>query len=380
MKLLLNALGIQDSGGVTVLEKVLQECTQEANNHYLIICNDNKNIRLLVEKYRDISYLVFKTVELKSFLHRLYYENVTFRKLIKKESIDLVYNFSGSAQFFSKIPQITKIQNLLFYCKKIDALYFKNKQYILWLKQIFLRRVVFHAMLRQTKYVEIQSAHVKEQIADFMDISDKQFFVKSDIDVSMQLFCHPKEYDWSRKINFLYIVGPHFEYLHKNFIDFTNAMMKLRELNINFEISVTLTKEQLHNSSIWNRDLDERTNFLGYINTREEAENIFTDNTILVSTSVIETLGLHVVEAVQNGILAISPEETYAKSVYGDHVLSYKLFDMNSLVDVIQRIVLLDNNDITDTILKNQQYLIKNENSKYHSIINIFEKVAHVQK
>ncbi|WP_415397889.1 glycosyltransferase [Sulfurimonas sp. CS5] len=247
-----------------------------------------------------------------------------------------------------------------------------------WLKQIFFKRLVFNTMLKQAMYVEVQSIHVQNNISDFIDISNKKFFIKSDINFFESELCKPKNYEFSKKIKFLYIVGPHFEYLHKNFEDFVKGMVKLKKNKFDFEIVVTLTKEQLNNSKLWDKYLDNQTVCLGYI-PKDDIEKQFEDNTILISTSVIETLGLHVIEAIQNGILAIVPNEVYSKSVYGNDTLIYKLFDVESLVNKIDEITLLANNDIKDIILKNQHYLIKNETKKYKNVLDIFDKIIKVE-
>lgn len=185
--ILINSLGIQDSGGITVFNKLLEEIKNSKYN-YLIIYNQNLNIEKIIKKYVDYANFEFILVESKSFLNRLYYENIIFRKKIREKKIDLIYNFSGSAQFFLSIPQITKIHNLLFYSKKIDKIYFKKKQYLSWLKQIFFKRIVFHSMVKQTDYIEVQSNHVKEYISDFIQINNKDFFIKSDIEINKRLF------------------------------------------------------------------------------------------------------------------------------------------------------------------------------------------------
>lgn len=371
--ILINVLSIIDSGGISVFEKILNEMKSTQHN-FVIISNRNQNIINLIKKYKTVKNFKFYIIENKGFLHRLYYENIVFKKIIKEQNISLVYNFCGSAQFFLPVVQITKVHNLLFYSKKIDKVYFEKKEYFNWLKQIFLKRIIFHNMLRQTKYIEVQSVHVKEYMSDFIDISQKQFFIKSDIEVKEELLQKPKKYDLSKKVRFLYIVGPHFEYLHKNFEDFVKAMKKLKEVSFDFEVIVTLTKEQLHNAILWHKELDEYTTFLGYV-SKDELKKQFKDNTILISTSVIETLGLHVIEAVQNGILAIVPNEKYSLDVYGNDILTYKLFDVDTLSNTIKSISLLSNNQIEDIIVKNQQYLIKNENTKYQNIVEIFDQI-----
>ena len=211
-------------------------------------------------------------------------------------------------------------------------------------------------------------------MGDFLDTSKKQFFIKSDIEVKEELFQKPKEYNFSEKLRFLYIIGPHFEYLHKNFEDFVEVIKKLKEDSFDFEVVVTLRKEQLHNSILWDKELDDYTTFLGYV-SKDELKKQFKDNTILISTSVIETLGLHVIEAVQSGILAIVPNEKYSLDVYGNDILTYKLFDVDTLSNTIKSIGLLSNNQIEDIIVKNQQYLIKNENTKYQNIVEIFDQI-----
>ncbi len=369
--ILINAVGIQDSGGITVLEKILDECMHDKKNNYFVVCNENKNLIAIIEKYKSNKNFKFQMMKNKGFIYRLYYENIFFKKIIKKNKINLVYNFSGSAQYFSNIPQITKVHNLLFYAKTIDSLYSKKKEYIKWFTQIFLKRLVFHSMIKQTKYIEIQSSHVKEHISNFINISNKKFFIKSDITFYKENFNKIKNYDFSKKLNFLYIVGPHFEYLHKNFNDFVNTMLELQKINMNFKINITLTQEQLHNSKMWDKSLDKDTSFLGYI-SKNEIHAQFTNNTILISTSVIETLGLHVIEAVQNGVLSIVPNESYSRTVYGKDILMYELFNSTYMMNIIKKISVLNNNEIREIILKNQHYLINNENTKYKNITDIF--------
>lgn len=378
MKVLINTLGIQDSGGITVFYKMLQECLVDKNS-YIVICNDNVGINKLVRNYKQYKKFNFILVPAKGFVFRLYYENFVLRKVIQEERIELIYNFSGSAQFFVNTPQLIKIQNLLFYSKKLDDIYLQNRKYILWLKQIYLKRIIFKIMANNSKFFEIQSAHVKEYMSDFIKTKDKKYFIKSDINVEDSEFSYPKNYDFTQKIKFLYIVGPHFKYPHKNFRDFTDAMLELKKQNIDFEINVTLTKEQLNTSDSWNVSLNERTNFLGYISKAEKMETLFCDNTILISTSVIETLGLHVIEAIKKGIIPIVPSEKYSDGVYGNNILTYELFNSKSLLNSILSII-NDKMDCEEKIQILQNDLKNSENSKYENIVNIFQKVIDVQK
>jgi hypothetical protein len=377
MKVLINALGIVNSGGISVLEKLIKELIK-SDNSIIFICNKNDAIEQFILKYKAYSNVKFEVVIYKGFLHRMIIENFFFKKIIINHKVDLIYNFSGTRQIFIKTLQLTKVHNLLFYSKTLDDYYKNNFQFLLWIKHIFLKRLVFKFMLNGSKYIEIQARHVKDCLFNFINIKEKVFYVKSDINVSDASFRTPKHYDFSKKINFLYIVGPHFEYLHKNLSDFTSAILNL-DKDIDFEINITLTNKQLSNSKVWDSSLNSKTNFLGYISDQEKITKLFCDNTILISTSIIETLGLHVIEGIKNGVITIAPDEDYANIVYGENMFKYELFNKISLSNTIMNVINY-NESYSDRILSIQDDLRQSEMSKFGSILDVFDKVVNVQK
>ena len=375
INILINALGIADSGGIVVLDKALAECATDKSNAFLIVCNSNENIRKLKIKYKEFNFIMIRS----GLLYRVFYENIIFRRLVIKNNIQLIYNFSGSAQlnFLTHIPQLTKVHNLLFYSRNLDSVYHSKKAYFEWFKQVFLKRLYFKFMLNQSKYIEVQSNHVQDCLSNFIDTKNKIFYEKSDIDVCNDAFSLPRKYDFSKKIKFLYIVGPHFESIHKNFITFLNALTAFDRLNIDYEINITLTKDRLHNSEIWDSALDSKTNYLGYIDSQDEMNKLFCSNTILISTSIIETLGLHVIEGIKNGIITIAPNESYARTVYGDNMILYDTLNSESLLNAIQ-VVLESDSPHSELILSLQDRLKKSETAKHSNILDIFKGVLNV--
>ena len=380
VKVLINSLGIQDSGGVVVFNHFLYEIKNNSSE-FLIVCNSGKFVGAVIEQYKGYRNLRFVVLKNRGFVYRLYYENFIFKRLVKDNEIQLVYNFSGSAQlnFLIHIPQLTKVHNLLFYSRNLDAVYHSKKAYFEWFKQVFLKRLYFKFMLNQSKYIEVQSNHVQDCLSNFIDTKNKIFYEKSDIDVCNDAFSLPRKYDFSKKIKFLYIVGPHFESIHKNFFTFVDALSVFDGLNIDYEINVTLTKDQLHNSGIWDYALDSKTNFLGYISDQEKMTELFSDNTILISTSIIETLGLHVIEGIRSGVITIAPNESYARTVYGDNMNLYDTLNSESLLNAIQ-VVLKSVSPHSELILSLQDRLKKSEMAKHHNILDIFKEVLNVQK
>lgn len=375
MKVLINAIGIANSGGVVVLKKLMLELLDAPKDHtFIFLVTKNSHVDALIDRYKLVSSFSFISFEFNNAFSRLLYENIRLRKFANDNDVNLVYNFSGSLQLYSKTPQLVKVHNLLFYCKKLDNFYKTNFSLALWLKQIFFKGLVFRFMLTNSANLEVQSNHVVTALSDFIDIDKKNLFIKSDIDTCSQSFSLPVKYDFGKKIKFLYIVGPHFDYPHKNISDFILAMLELQRAKVDFEINITLTGDQLNQSDDWAESLNQFTNFHGYINDAKDMDKLFCNNTILVSTSIIETLGLHVIEAIKHGIVTITPNEDYAAEVYGPHRFGYDLFDPSSLSWAVRNII-SNEGTLSNVILAQQQYLKENEMTKFNNIIDVFDDV-----
>ena len=374
MKVLVNAFGISSAGGITVLKKTIDEFLDNQENQYYIFVFSNQNILNLVQNFNNIDNVHFKIYNNYGILLRLFLENLYFLSFVLRNNISLIYNCTGTRQLIFGIPTILKIQNLLFFTKKLDAIYFNNNNKVLWLKQIWFKRYIFGLMLRFTNNIEIQSIHVKEELSNFINVDKKNFFIKSDFLINKNHFSEPKQYDFDKEITFLYVVGPHFSFPHKNIGDFVKTMVMLFDSGLNFHINITLNYKELNRSGLWNDKLNTITSFLGYIDSKK-MNTLFRDNVILISTSVIETLGLHVLEAILNGVLCIVPKESYSENVYGNTVLTYNLFDCESLMESVIQLKTYNNSSFHSLILDNQDYIYRNENNKYRNSLSIFNDV-----
>ena len=374
MNILVNAFGISSSGGITVLKKTIYEFLDNQENQYYIFVFNNQNILNLVQEFNNIDNIHFKIYNDYGILFRLLRENLYFLSFVLRNNISLIYNLTGTRQLIFGIPTILKIQNLLFFTKKLDAIYLNNNNKILWLKQVWFKRFLFGLMLRFAKNIEIQSIHVKEELSNFINVDNKNFFIKSDLLINQNHFSEPKQYDFDKEITFLYVVGPHFSFPHKNIGDFVKTMVMLFDSGFNFHINITLNYEELKRSGLWNDKLNTITSFLGYIDSKR-MNTLFRNNAILISTSVIETLGLHVLEGVLNGVLCIVPNESYSENVYGNSVLTYNLFDCESLMEAVIQLKSYNNSACHSLILDNQHYICNNENDKYRNTLSIFNDV-----
>ena len=86
---------------------------------------------------------------------------------------------------------------------------------------------------------------------------------------------------------------------------------------------------------------------------------------------------MHVIEAIKNGILTITPKEHYASEVYGIDRYCYELFSKDSLSNAVIKI-LNDENIIVNKILAQQRYLRKNEMNKFNNVVDVLTEVLNV--
>ena len=249
-KILFNALGIQDSGGISVLIKTLSELKISTRYKIYVFLYRNSKTTDIGDHYIESTNIDIIYVNNKSFIYRLLFENIYYYYFFRKYNIDIIYNFSGSAQIFYRKHQLVKIQNILFYSKTLDAIYLSNNKYFEWIKKVKAKRYIFLLMLRSVKYIEIQSEHVKLNVGDFLSIENVRMFVKSDFIVSKRELCEPKKYRLSEKITILYIVGPHYNLQHKNIEDFIYSMSQLENYNIDYEIKILIRYGKLNTAKV----------------------------------------------------------------------------------------------------------------------------------
>jgi hypothetical protein len=371
--ILVNAFGIVDSGGTRVLEKFLTEASRNDQFTFEVFCYFSEDVEYITKTFPEIKFNIRKR---QNIIMRLLYENIVFKYYELKGKFDLIYNFSGSAQFtISASKQIIKIHNLLFYSKKLDHFYYKQGQRLTWLKQVFIKRCVFLQMIKKAQHLEVQSEHVAKALEDFVDMTKKRIWIKSDVVFDEPRLLNKPKYKLKEKITFLYIVGNHFAHINKNIGDFVNAMVQLQGENIEFEIKITASREHLTNSSIWNDRLTPITEFLGYIQDKNQLYSHFKDNTILISTSIIETLGLHVFEAINHNVLCVVPNEPYSNTLYGPYAPKYELGKPNNMVTIILEIFSKNRGSIEGIIAEIRNYIITREQNKFASFIEILQKI-----
>ena len=370
--ILFNALGIQDSGGITVLNLALKEFQKTKKYRVHLFLYKNVNTIQLCEEYIQSSQYNISYVTYKNLLYRIFYENLYFPYYCRTQNIDIVYNFSGLAQLFMKNKQLVKIQNLRFYSKALDQMYYHKKEYFHWLKQIYSKRLILLFMLRSIKNYELQSSHVENNLSDYLRMDTTRVFIKSDILINEELISCPREYSRNKMLTILFIVGPHFETLHKNIDDFLIAMYELSKTDVDYRIKITIDKKDLEKHEHWNDTIDSKIEYLGYLPSCQ-IKDLFQDNSILISTSIIETIGLHVIESIINGVVPIVPALKYSYCVYGKDVPTYMVSDPNSLVSKILNIHSLSDTQVKQIICENQQYIVNNERSKHKSVVEIID-------
>ena len=153
VNVLINTYGIVDSGGARVFEKLLNELSASPSCQCHIVCSRDGNLDYLMSRYITYTNVHFIITPNQGLLYRFYYENFTFRRIINKKDIQLIYNFSDSYQIFTKTPQLLTVQNLLFYSKKLDLPYQHQAHFFLWIRHVCKRLGVYFSFRSVSLYL-----------------------------------------------------------------------------------------------------------------------------------------------------------------------------------------------------------------------------------
>lgn len=111
MRVLINAVGIEQGGGLTALRGLTEELTASAADHHFILYVGNQ---LELADLPAGANLEWHQADV-TFWRRLWWEQIGLRRLLRKHHADVLYSFANYGMFFCPIPQVLCVQNSLFF-------------------------------------------------------------------------------------------------------------------------------------------------------------------------------------------------------------------------------------------------------------------------
>lgn len=325
MRILVYDVAADSGGAVTVLESFYEEFCRDSANEYIFVLSVYK----LQEKNR-VKVLNYPWIK-KSPLHRLYFDQFTAHRLVKKYRIDRVLSLQNIELPHAGVPQIIYEHNAL----PFSEYRFKPwEAFRPWFTQQVLGRMMKRSIRRAEK-VMVQTNWMKEEIVRQCRISPKKVEVKFP-PVEM-LKTAPWKIDRRRPVFFY----PANASAYKNHRTFLRACERLQNHGYkDYEVIWTVTGEENKNIRALKKEAVGTglpIRFHGPM-PRRKLFDLYASS-VLVFPSYIETIGLPLLEARSVGARVLAADCRYARDLVGDYGRAefFGMFDAEQLYRLMRK-------------------------------------------
>lgn len=286
-----------DSGGaLTVLKQYYERLTADPDKRCLF-CVSVADLRE-TERTRVLRFPWVK----KSWLHRLWFDHITLKRLIRREKPDRVLSLQNTGVSGVSCPQTVYLHQPLPFCGIRFSL-FKHPRF--WVYQHLIARRIFRS-LRRADRVILQTQWMKEAVCRQVGISPDKILLETPS--VGEVTARFNKSDWRR--GFFFPASP---YIYKNHELILQAAERLIEEGIgDFEVIFTLTAGQLPCLARYPRAA-ERLRLAGQM-PRERVMETYA-STVLLFPSYIETFGLPLLEARRTGAPVLASDCPFSHEI-----------------------------------------------------------------
>ena len=296
--------------------KVLHECVSALSS----FAGDQFRIIALVHNeaqhpaYPNVQYISYPKSR-SSYLYRLYYEYIGFKKLSKQLQPDAWFSMHDTT------PNVIAKRRMV-YCHNPFPFYKAGLRGLFLQRSIFLfsffSKYLYQINIKKNDYVIVQQEWMRDAFKKLFSIDN----LIVSIPVTKYLTKKPnnikKRKKQDEKVTFFYPVTP---MIHKNFEMICEAAALLeKEEGMNFEVLLTTNgAENTYARWIYKKYHSLKTvRYVGFLN-RDEMDLNYQNSDCLLFPSKAETWGLPITEAKENNLPIIVSNLPYAKEAVGKY-------------------------------------------------------------
>lgn len=296
-RILVLDVAANEGGALSVLNEYHKQLRQDKENAY-VFCVSLPEL----EEADNLTVRRFPWVK-KSWLHRLWFEHVTVKRLMRQEKIDRVFSLQNTAVGGTKCPQTIYLHQPLPFCGIPFSLFRYPK---FWVYQHLIGPRIFRS-LRRAETVIVQTEWMKKAACEKAGISpDKVVLEAPEISV-----VPTKPYDeasWKR--TFFYPASP---YVYKNHELIFQAVERLVAAGEkDFSVKLTLTAEQIPALAKYPKAAP-YIQLCGQV--PREAVMAEYAASVLLFPSYIETFGLPLLEARMTGAPILASDCPFSREI-----------------------------------------------------------------
>ncbi len=324
MNVLVYDVAAESGGAVSILEYYYEMHSKDKKNHYYYVLSTYH-----LDKRDNITVIKVPFVK-KSWFHRIWFDRVGSRKMLKRFRIDQVLSLQNLMLPSFKGKQTIYVHNALPFSEYRFGLREDPK---MWVYQNIIGRMMFRSIKKADKVI-VQTKWMKNVISRKCRCGDK-------VEVSFPEVSIPQGVAYRGDVGTARFFYPANESKFKNHRVIIDACKKLVSSGYtDFEVVFTLTGHENDHVSQLRREAEEsgvHVMWKGLLPRDEVFRNY--ESSVLVFPSYIETVGLPIYEAMKVGCPIIVTNCRYAKAITKgyDNKASFDHDDADQLAEIMKK-------------------------------------------
>jgi glycosyltransferase involved in cell wall biosynthesis len=354
LNILIPALAIKKSGGTTrLLRNFLSAIGRiDKENKYIVCVNKDYKLNIEDEKIKVLSF------DIKSNLHRFYWDQFEMRKLVKELKIDLILSLLNFGCINPSVKQLNFQAGPTPFCQNyIKTLRLRGKI------DTSIRRKLLHMTMKASEVIITPSKAMRDMIRDFYsDIKESKFkVIHHAFDKERFLNSNPLPSDVEKRliniepdtIKILYVshLIP-----YKGYDVIIKAAKRLREWKTRFKFIVTMDRVDwpegydLYLSMIEKFGLSKNLLILNRV-PEDAVANLYKQCDIFMFPSLCESFGFPMVEAMGSGLPIVAAGTPVNKEICGKGALYYDPLDAEEAAQKVR--LLIEDNAVAEKLKQN---------------------------
>jgi glycosyltransferase involved in cell wall biosynthesis len=344
MRVLLNAISAKMGGAANYARNMAVELARVAPEDEFIIILPANQARAIERTGPNIRIIPVPNVGL---LKRLWFDQITLRRMLRRERVDVLYSTANLGIFWCPVPQVLLVRNSLYF----SPLFLRHT-----LSRMSVRARLTNALrrwlvCRSVEWAEIvvtPSESMMQDLRAFVDQPSSKFHVIP-YGTILERFqgegsCATEQQNGT--VRLLHI--SHYAD-HKNVGVLFESLEELRAIGItNVALSTTADVEdtrylvsfcRVSDRALLSRpSISECVQLLGDV-PYEQVAKVYQGHDIFVFPSLAESYGHPLVEAMASGLPVVAANLAYARELCGDAAMYFDPFSAYDLAQQISRLV-----------------------------------------
>jgi glycosyltransferase involved in cell wall biosynthesis len=333
MKIVINAASAKMGGAANYITGLLRCFASLEADFQLIVFLPSETAAGLTDLPRNIR-LVPTVIGHKGALKRIWWEQITLRRIVKKQKNDALFSTGNIAMFFCPVRQVLLVSNALYFCRVYQKIFLPRHLLRFRLAFAMRRRLVCWS----AKAADVVMTPTRALLDDLRHSVKIQHAVVNPFGVETVEECkraslnvrQPSAREGSRTVRLLY-VSLYSE--HKNLSTLLKALAILNQ-NDGAKFKLTTTANPAWTGANWTvthvedlelaqkEDVAECVDFVNPVG-REELDRLYRKAEVFVFPSFAESFGFPMAEAMSYGLPILAADTPVNREVCGDSALYF---------------------------------------------------------